>query len=45
MNYNVAGALRADGAFNLLAGLVLPFFYRPVVEFTGWPRRLRSRSS
>ncbi len=34
---NFAGVLRADGVFNLLAGLVLLFFYRPVVELIGWP--------
>ena len=34
---NVAWILRADGVFNLLAGLVLLFFYRPVVALIGWP--------
>lgn len=33
----VAWILRADGVFNLLAGLILLFFYRPVVELIGWP--------
>jgi hypothetical protein len=38
MNHNnVARVLRADGIFNLLAGLVLLFFYRPVVALIGWP--------
>ena len=34
---NVAWVLRADGAFNFLAGLVLLFFYRPLVALIGWP--------
>lgn len=34
---NVAWILRADGVFNVLAGVVLLFFYRPVVELIGWP--------
>jgi hypothetical protein len=38
MNHkNVARVLRGDGAFNLLAGLALLFFYRPVIELIGWP--------
>jgi hypothetical protein len=38
MNHNnVARVLRADGVFNLLAGFVLLFFYRPVVALIGWP--------
>jgi hypothetical protein len=36
-NTNVAWVLRADGAFNFLAGLVALFFYRPVVALIGWP--------
>ncbi len=34
---DVAWVLRADGTFNLLAGLILLFFYRPIVELIGWP--------
>ncbi len=34
---NVRWVLRADGAFNLLAGLVCLFFYRPAVTLIGWP--------
>lgn len=34
---SVAWVLRADGAFNFLAGLVLLLFYRPVVALIGWP--------
>jgi hypothetical protein len=34
---NVAWVLRADGLFNLFAGLVLLTFYRPVVALIGWP--------
>jgi hypothetical protein len=34
---NVAWVLRADGHFNLIAGLVLLTFYRPVVALIGWP--------
>lgn len=34
---NVAWVLRADGVFNLLAGLVLLVFHRPVVAAIGWP--------
>jgi hypothetical protein len=34
---NVAWVLRADGLFNMFAGLVLLTFYRPVVAFIGWP--------
>ena len=34
---NVAWILRADGLFNLLAGLALLTFYRPVVALIGWP--------
>jgi len=38
MNYkNVAWVLRADGVFNLLAGLVCLMFYRPVIALIGWP--------
>jgi hypothetical protein len=36
MNHNnVAWVLRADGLFNLIAGLVLLTFYRPVVALVG----------
>jgi hypothetical protein len=34
---NVAWVLRADGLFNLFAGLVLLTFYRPVVALISWP--------
>jgi hypothetical protein len=34
---NVAWILRADAAFNFLAGLVALFFYRPAVALIGWP--------
>jgi hypothetical protein len=34
---NVARVLRADGPFNLFAGLVLPTFYRPFVALIGCP--------
>jgi hypothetical protein len=34
---NLARVLRADGAFNFLAGLVTLFFYRPIVALIGWP--------
>jgi hypothetical protein len=34
---HVAWVLRADGAFNLLAGLVALTLYGPVVAFIGWP--------
>jgi hypothetical protein len=34
---NFAWVLRADGLFNLIAGLVLLTFYRPVVALIGWP--------
>ena len=34
---NVVWVLRADGLFNLFAGLVLLTFYRPVVALIGWP--------
>jgi hypothetical protein len=34
---NVAWVLRADGIFNLFAGLVLLAFYRPFVALIGWP--------
>jgi hypothetical protein len=33
----VAWVLRADGVFNLIAGLVCLLFYRPVVALIGWP--------
>ncbi len=33
----VAWVLRADGVFNLLAGLALLAFYRPVIAAIGWP--------
>lgn len=33
----VARVLRADGIFNLLAGVVCLLFYRPVVALIGWP--------
>jgi hypothetical protein len=33
----VAWVLKADGAFNFLAGLVLLLFYRPVIALVGWP--------
>jgi hypothetical protein len=33
----VAWILRADGVFNLIAGLVLLLFYRPAVALIGWP--------
>jgi hypothetical protein len=33
----VAWVLRADGVFNLLAGLVALTFYGPVVALVGWP--------
>ena len=33
---SVAWVLRADGAFDFIAGLVLLLFYRPVVALTGW---------
>ena len=34
---NVVWVLRADGLFNLFAGLVLLTFYRPFVALIGWP--------
>ena len=34
---NVAWVLRAEGLFNLYAGLVLLTFYRPVVALIDWP--------
>lgn len=34
---NIVLVLRADGIFNLLAGLVCLVFYRPVVALIGWP--------
>lgn len=33
----VAWVLRADGIFNLLAGLVSLTFYGPVIALIGWP--------
>jgi hypothetical protein len=33
----VAWVLRADGIFNLIAGLVCLLFYRPAVTLIGWP--------
>jgi hypothetical protein len=33
----VTWVLRADGLFNLAAGLVLLVFYRPAVALIGWP--------
>jgi hypothetical protein len=33
----VAWVLRADGIFNLTAGLVCLLFYRPAVALIGWP--------
>lgn len=36
-NERVAWVLRADGIFNLLAGLILLVFYRPAVAAIGWP--------
>ncbi len=34
---SVARVLRAGGAFNFLASLVLLLFYRPVITLIGWP--------
>ena len=34
---NVILVLRADGVFNLLAGLVCLAFYRPIIALIGWP--------
>jgi hypothetical protein len=34
---DVAWVLRADGAFNFIAGLVALFFYMPIVALIGWP--------
>lgn len=34
---NIARVLRADGVFNLIAGLVCLVFYRPIVALIGWP--------
>ena len=33
----VSLVLRADGVFNLLAGLVLQFYIKPVLAIIGWP--------
>jgi hypothetical protein len=33
----VAWVLRADGVFNLIAGVVCLLFYRPAVALIGWP--------
>ena len=33
----VALVLRADGIFNLIAGLVLQFYIKPVLAIIGWP--------
>lgn len=38
MNHkNIARVLRADGVFNLLAGIVCLVFYRPIIALIGWP--------
>ena len=34
---NIAWVLRADGVFNLIAGLVCLVFYRPIIALIGWP--------
>ncbi|HLF27570.1 MAG TPA: hypothetical protein VJG32_14645 [Anaerolineae bacterium] len=33
----VAWVLRADGVFNLLAGVVLQFYIKPLMALIGWP--------
>jgi hypothetical protein len=34
---NVSRILRADAIFNLLAGLALQFYVRPLLTLIGWP--------